>query len=105
MHKDHDKDPSTPCQANLGLLVGAIMFLTIAGLVSVVTIPLYCRPRNKIIPDVRYLEDEFKSAEKHPKERQREATSSAAGSNSEGEHSGEGSSSEESDEILDQLDR
>merc|ERR1712216_667294 len=29
MHKDHDEDPSTPCQANLGLLVGAIMFLTV----------------------------------------------------------------------------
>ena len=61
MHKDHDEDPSTPCQANLGILVGAIMFLTVAGLVGVVTVPLYLRPRaNRIEPESAYaVEEEF----------------------------------------------
>lgn len=90
MHKDHDKDPSTPCQANLGLLVGAIMFLTIAGLVSAVTVPLYCRPRNRVSPDSKYLEGELVEA---PKESQGEAQASPSGSG------GEYSSSEDSDEI------
>jgi len=99
MHKDHDMDPSTPCQANLGLLVGAIMFLTIAGLVSAVTIPLYCRPRNRVSPDGKYLEGEFETVELPPGEAEAEAKARASGSSesgSEGEHSGDRSSSEES---------
>lgn len=91
-------DPSTPCQANLGLLVGAIMFLTIAGLVSAVTIPLYCRPRNRVSPDGKYLEGEFETVELPPGEVQAEVKARASGSESgsEGEHSRDRSSSEES---------
>lgn len=83
-------DPSTPCQANLGLLVGAIMCLTVAGLVSAVTVPLYCRPRNRVSPDDKYFDGEFKTVQLPPEEGHIKPNCSASVS-----------SSEDSDEILD----
>jgi hypothetical protein len=58
LYIDHDDDPATPCQANVGVIVAAILLLSMAGLIAAAVMPLYFSRRlmclSRVAPEDAY---------------------------------------------------
>ena len=99
---DHDDDASTPCQANLVVLIGAIMFLTISALVGLAVLPLNMKPR-KISPELSYTAERYIEGEAFPAEAFATLSEASSRSGSEKRDDGESADSSSSESLPDKI--